>query len=55
MDNEKEAIGLATVVAGIGATAGCGVAALIGAPLAPFALVGGGIACIGAAIAKAKN
>ena len=52
-DETAEMVGLTTKTAGIGATAGAGVAAIIGGPVVMAGLIGGGLACLGAGIWKA--
>ena len=55
MKEEGEVIAFVATVAGVGAAAGCGVAAIIGAPFTAAALIGGGLACIGGDIIKGKE
>lgn len=55
MKEEGEVVAFVVTLAGVGATAGCGVAAIIGAPFTAAALIGGGLACLGGAIIKGKE
>lgn len=48
--NSNEAVKKTVAIATTGASAGAGIASLFGAALLMPALIGGGIACIGAAI-----
>ena len=49
-DNRDVAIAKTKETAAVGAGAGIGVAALVGAPVAICGLIGGGLACLGAGI-----
>ena len=55
MKDQGETIAIVSALAGVGAVAGCGVAAIIGAPMTAAALIGGGLACLGGAIAKMRG
>lgn len=49
MDEKEKAVSTATAIAGIGATAGVGIAALVAGPLLLCALIGAGVGALGGA------
>ena len=55
MKEQGDVVVFVSTVATIGAVAGCGVAAIVGAPMLGAAMIGGGLACLGGAIVKMKE